>query len=248
MGIHHLTHCLTIPHSSSDMSIRSFASFSSLILTAGALTMLLLVILGGTSYSTPLNQFWFLSAFTGHIPGAPDTSTWTLWNYCTNVNGLNTNCTEVSAAYPFDPIANFGTTKDVPVEFITNDSFYYYTSRTMFAFFIIAAVTTAAALVSSLLALCSRIGSAISTVFSFAALISAVIAAVLMTVVFVMAQQGFQAAGESAQLGVLNFGLVWAAVACLILATLGFCCGCCAPKEGGWMPRRFWRKREEEAF
>jgi hypothetical protein len=90
---------------------------------------------------------------------------WTLWGVCgATTDGKNVNCPSPKAAYPFDPSANFG--NGVPSYFIDNSNFFYYTSRFMFAFFIIAVAFAAFSLLTGLLALCSRLGSAVSSVFA----------------------------------------------------------------------------------
>jgi hypothetical protein len=77
---------------------------------------------------------------------------------------MNVNCPNPVAAYPFDPAANFNS--GVPAYFLVHQNYYYYTSRFMFAFYIIAVAFAAFSLLTGLLALCSRLGSAVSSVFA----------------------------------------------------------------------------------
>lgn len=69
------------------------------------------------------------------------------------------------AAYPFSPADNFGD-NNVPVYFVDNENFFYYTSRFMFAFFLIAITFSVVSVFAGFFAFCSRLGSAISSVFS----------------------------------------------------------------------------------
>lgn len=91
---------------------------------------------------------------------------WTLWGVCgATTNGKNVNCGKHHPAYPFSPEDNFGNV--VPAYFIDHEHFFYYTSRFMFAFFLIAITFAVISLFTGLLALCSRLGSAISSIFAF---------------------------------------------------------------------------------
>ena len=89
----------------------------SLVLIAGALLLMLLVVIGGAVDKNPTNQFYFLQADTSAIPGAPATSRWTFWNTCGDTNGRNV-CPHVHPAYAFDPQKNFGTTTGVPTSLV----------------------------------------------------------------------------------------------------------------------------------
>lgn len=90
---------------------------------------------------------------------------WTLWGVCgATADGKNVNCGKLTPAFPFDPAANFGT-GSVPDAFISNSSFYYYTTRFMFAFFLIAVAFAVFSIFTGLLALCSRLGSAVTSIF-----------------------------------------------------------------------------------
>ena len=92
---------------------------------------------------------------------------WTLWGICgATTDGKNVNCGSRVPAYPFDPATNFNGSSAVPAYFALNQHFYYYTSRFMFAFFLIAVAFAVFSLFTGLLALCSRLGSAVSSVFA----------------------------------------------------------------------------------
>ena len=81
---------------------------------------------------------------------------------------MNVNCPASKAAYPFSPYYSFGS--GVPIYFENNQNFFYYTSRIMFSFYIIAVAFALFSVVTGLLALCSRLGSAVSSVFALVSL------------------------------------------------------------------------------
>lgn len=84
-----------------------------------------------------------------------------------------------------------------------------------------------------------------------------IIAASLMTAVFVRGRDEFHNAGINASLGVKAFGFTWGSVGCLLFATLGFCCVACGPGRtgrtrdnnvaSGTRTGRFWRMRNRKA-
>ena len=91
----------------------------SLIILAGGVLLQLLTILSGGVNSSPINKIYFLEAGDiGSISGARNPSRWTFFAICGAENGLNANCGKPVPALPFDPPRNFGTTQDVPEQFI----------------------------------------------------------------------------------------------------------------------------------
>ena len=102
---------------STDEFLGAPLAIVSLVLIAGALLLMLLVVIGGAVDKNPTNQFYFLQADTSAIPGAPGTSRWTFWNTCGDTNGRNA-CPHVHPAYAFDPKKNFGTTTGVPASLV----------------------------------------------------------------------------------------------------------------------------------
>ena len=190
----------------------------------------------------------FLTRFVGY-------GQWTLWGVCgATDSGKNVNCPPTTAAYPFSPADNFGAS-NVPLYFVAHENMFYYTSRFMFAFFLIAVAFAVFSLFTGLLALCSRLGSAVSSVFALAALVIDIIAAALMTACFVQGRDHFNDVGITASLGVKAFGFAWGSVGCLLFATFGFCCAACGPgrknrdyNSGTSSTRtgRFWRRRNRK--
>ena len=75
------------------------------------------------------------------------------------------NCGDRHPAYPFSPIDNFGA-GNVPADFNRHENLYYFGSRFMFAFLLIAITFAVISVFMGLLALCSRLGGAISSFFA----------------------------------------------------------------------------------
>ncbi|MCJ1263333.1 hypothetical protein MMC22_003203 [Lobaria immixta] len=206
------------------MAPRPLFALASLVLIAGAILLTFLTLLGGASDESPTNRFYFLQADTSGIAGAASLTRWTFWNACSVVNGRN-DCPKVHPAYPFDPPRNFdGPDDGIPPQFIGGHK-YYYLTRFMFAFILIGLFFAVCSLFLGLLALCSRIGSFLSSALCSVALFFQAITASLMTAVFILGRRNFRSIGKSADLGKYNFGFMWAATACLLLATVLFCVG-----------------------
>lgn len=141
-------------------------------------------ILSGAVNSAPINQFYFLQAATTSIPDARNPSRWTFFAVCGRdpSTGHNANCGAVVPALPFDPPRNFGTTDNVPGQFIGTHT-YFYLSRFMFAFYLIALFFAVCALFTGLLAMCSRLGGYLSGLTVAIALFFQALAAALLTYV-----------------------------------------------------------------
>lgn len=153
----------------------------SLLFTAGALLLMLFIILAGAINQAPVNKWYFLQANTGNIPQAPSVARWTFWNLCPVVDGKNV-CGPVQPAFPFDPAGgkNFGTTSHVAPQFIGTKK-WYLESRFMFAFELIALFFAGCSLLTGVLALCTRIGAYLSGFLALMALIFQTATAALMT-------------------------------------------------------------------
>lgn len=171
---HHLTNATPEP----------VLALSALLLVAGGIVMQFFTILSGAVNSAPLNQFYFLEATTSGIPNARNPSRWTFFAVCGRdpSTGHNTNCGAVVPALPFDPPRNFGTTENVPEQFV-GTNMYFYLSRFMFAFYLIALFFAACALLTGLLALCSRLGGYLSGLTVAIALFFQTLSAALLTYV-----------------------------------------------------------------
>jgi len=228
------------------MAAKAIFGLVSLVFVAGAILLHFFVLLAGAVNGSPLSSVYFLQADTNGIANSPGGLTrWTFWNaYSVDMNG-NTISGDVHPAFPLDPPSNFGTTNNIPAGFI-DTQYYYYMTRFMFAFNLIGLFFAVLALFTGLAALCSRIGSYLSSFLTFVALVFDILFAVLMTTAYVKGRDLFMADGRSADLGRYAFGFVWAAVALLMLATVLFCMGGAFSKSseyGSSAGRRFGRKR-----
>ncbi len=157
---------------------------AALVLVAGGIVMQIFTILSGAINSAPINQFYFLEAATSGIPDARNPSRWTFFAICGRdpASGHNANCGAVVPALPFDPPRNFGTTENVPEQFV-GTNMYFYLSRFMFAFYLIALFFAVCGLFTGLLALCSRLGGYLSALTVAMALFFQALAAALLTYV-----------------------------------------------------------------
>ncbi|KKY24762.1 putative actin cortical patch protein sur7 [Phaeomoniella chlamydospora] len=182
------------------MAARPLFALISMILVAGAIVLTFFVLLAGAINDNPVNKFYFLSADTSDITGAPAESRWTFWNVCgTTSNGRN-DCGKVHPAYPFNPPSNFGTKTNVPQQFIGTKE-YYYLTRFMFAFDLIYLFFAVCSLAVGLLALCTRIGSYLAGLFAMIAAFFSVLTAALMTAAYVKGRNNFISNDQTAHLG-----------------------------------------------
>lgn len=84
----------------------------SLILLAGAIVLMLFVILSGVKNTSPLNKTYFLSADTSKIPGARAVSQWTYFYIC---GAGNKNCGSPVPALPLRGKYDFPTANGMNV-------------------------------------------------------------------------------------------------------------------------------------
>ncbi|KAA8647230.1 hypothetical protein EYZ11_004746 [Aspergillus tanneri] len=200
---------------------RAALGFLGLFFTASALLLMFLTFLGGARNSTPLNIIYFLQVDTRTIPGAPDLSRWTFWNLCrVNENGKS-ECGTSYPDFPFDPPShrNFDTTTNIPSAFVGTNH-YFLTSRFTFPFLLMALFFAVISLFTGFLAMCTRLGSYLSSIMAWVALFFQIISTCLMTAVYVQGRNKFNANGQTARLGVKAFAFMWTAVACLLLSCI----------------------------
>ncbi|CRG85692.1 SUR7 family protein FMP45 [Talaromyces islandicus] len=222
---------------------RPIFSLLALFFTAGAMLLMFLTLLGGATNHTPLNNIYFLEADTSRIPGAPSTSRWTFWNLCSVRNGKN-QCGSVHPCFPFDPPdrRNFGTDTNVPSQFLGTNH-YWLLSRFMFPFILIALFFATCSLFLGFVAICTRIGSYLSSLLAWLAWVFQVITTCLMTACFVQGRNHFNSAGDHATLGSKSFGFMWTAVVCLTISTVLYCVGGSRGKAEEGYSGRETRKR-----
>lgn len=84
----------------------------SLLLLAGAIVLMLFVILSGVKNTTPLNKTYFLSADTSNISGARSISQWTYFHIC---GAGNKNCGAAVPALPLRGSYDFPSANGVNV-------------------------------------------------------------------------------------------------------------------------------------
>jgi hypothetical protein len=204
---------------------------------------------------TPFNKTYFIQVNTAGTSATRNPTRWTFFYLCGAQNGLNANCAPPTAALPFDPPRNFGSTRGVPGSFIGTHH-YYYLSRFMFAFYLIALFFAAIAFFTGILALCTRLGSYLSGLTVAVAAFFQALAAALMTYVifllsatssqtnkscsacFVQGRNAFRRNGHNATLGRYGFGWTWAAFAAYFLCMILFCLGGAVSKDHTKTPRK----------
>lgn len=186
-----------------------------LVLLAGTVLMLLLTILSGSSDHTPLNKFYWLSADTSNIKGAPSESAWTFWGVCEKSN--YSECT-LGPAYPISPKDNFHTTQGVPSDFVDNRDTYYFLTRFSFSFTIVGICFAGIAFIIGVLGLCFTVIDRVSVAFILIALFFIAGMASMQTAAIVLAKNAFNDDNKKAHIGVKLMALMWATVACLIIS------------------------------
>ncbi|KAA8570126.1 hypothetical protein EYC84_002457 [Monilinia fructicola] len=185
------------------------------------------VILGGVTHTSPLDKTYFLRADTSGIAGARPT---TQWNYFYNCGSGNNDCGKPVPALPFG-YAWLGGGDGAPSSLLgshgkhTTSFSYYYMWRFGWVFYLMGLLFTVFAFFTSMLAVCSRLGSFLGALMTMAALFFFTLGASLMTAEFVKARNQFNHAGLSAHLGKYAFGFTWAAWACLFLSMILLCIG-----------------------
>ncbi|KAG5362154.1 SUR7 family protein [Yarrowia sp. C11] len=208
------------------MVLRPLFGATSILLIAGATLLSFFVLLAGARDSAPLNNFYWMEASTSSIPGAPDTTRWTTYNYCGVADGKNADCSPNKADFPFDPVRNFGTEEGVPEEFIGTNKWYYLT-RFAWPFYIISLFFTVLTLFVSVFSLCSRLGSALALTLNGVSVFFWTIASGLSTACFAQAKGHF----SDAKLGTKMFAFIWTTEFILLLTLFFFGFACCAGKK-----------------
>lgn len=227
----------------------------SLIFLAGAIVMMVFVILSGVRGTSPLDDTYFLRADTSGITGARDTSQWTYFYVC---SPGNVNC---GGAWPDPPVgwAWDADAADVPVGLggshgnNTTSGYYYYLWRFGWVFYLLGFFFTVITFFMGFLACLGRLGAALSGLAALTTLFFFSLAASLMTATFVKMRDAFQAADRDATIGRYAFGFTWAAWACVFLSTVLFFLGVLGGREkapggathaGGRRRGRFGRREK----
>ncbi|EXJ63731.1 hypothetical protein A1O7_00066 [Cladophialophora yegresii CBS 114405] len=212
-------------------SRNSLFGLVSLILLAAGLLFMFFILLAGAIDANPVNRFYILQADTARIPGAPPVSRWSYWNVCGVRNG-RTFCgdqdySNIHPAFPLDPSSRrtFDTRVGVPRNFFQHHAYYFYLTRIMFAFMLMALFFAVLGLFTGLLALCTRLGSYLSSLMTMIAMIFQAVNASLMTAAYIKGRNNFRNNGQRSDIGKYAFGFEWAAFACFLICTILFCMG-----------------------
>lgn len=195
--------------------MRLINTFFNLFFLAGACLLLIFVVLSGSSRHFPLNKFYWVEADTSDIPNAPaDTSAWTFWGVC-DKNDYSKCLT--GPAYPISPEDNFDTTKNVPQDFLNNQSTYFYLSRFAFAFCLIALGFSGLSLIIGVMGLCFTIIDKVVMFLISVALFFMAAFASFQTAVTVLAKNAFSDEDRHSKVGAKSMGIMWAAFVCLVI-------------------------------
>jgi hypothetical protein len=198
------------------MKLPFFVFISQLFFLAGTTLLLIFIVLSGSINHSPINRFYWIQADTSDIPNAPAESRWTYWGL-TSVSDGKSVSDNLAPAYPFSPIDNFGTTENVPQDFIDNRDVYYFLSRFAFAFFWIALAFVGISLILSIFSICSYSIVKLNGWMLTGGLLFTAGATSFETAICVMGKNAFHDAGKSAKLGVDLIAMSWTAVTCLII-------------------------------
>ena len=191
-----------------------------LLLLAGTTLLLIFIVLSGASNNFPFNTFYSIKGDTSDIAGTYDESAWNFWGVCDSNN--TSNC-RAGPAYPISPVDNFGTTDNVPSDFVDDRNTYYYLSRFAFAFLLLALGFTIFALLVNILGFCTALIHRVLMMLVVMALIFTSGFAAFTTAVTVLAKNAFNSDGKSALLGVKYLAMTWAAFACMLLVFFKTC-------------------------
>ncbi|EGW30390.1 uncharacterized protein SPAPADRAFT_157349 [Spathaspora passalidarum NRRL Y-27907] len=195
--------------------MRVIHTFLNQFFLVGATLLLVLTVISGTTNNSSLRNFYWLRADVAGIQNAPaDTSVWTFWGVCDKSNF--TNCI-LGPAFPISPTDNFGTTENIPTDFIDNRNTYFYLSRFAFAFAIIALAFTGLAVIVEFLAYCFElIDRVVIFLITFGVFFMAGFAS-MQTAVVVLARNAFRNGGRTSNVNATLLGVTWAAFACLVI-------------------------------
>lgn len=202
--------------------MRIITTFINLFILAGALLLMFLIVMAGSTDTHPLNKFYWLKADTSDIPGAYSESSWSFWGVCDHNNFHD--C-KLGPAYPISPVDNFDTTSNVPSDFVDNRDNFYYLSRFGFSFLIIALFFGVFAFIIYVLGFCFAFIDAVFMGFVTITLVFFAGFASVMTACAVLARNAFSSDDKDASLGVKLLAMTWACFTCLLIV---FFCSCYA--------------------
>lgn len=206
--------------------MRRFLTLIPIILLLGAALLLFFVNLVGANNSGVLGEFYWSEVETNGTPWTSFGKTrWTLYNMCGVKDGKNFDCTSTTPAYAYSPADNFDSTKGLPESFSDNRDTYYYLTRFAYAFLLIGIVFSVVSLVPVILSCCLSgfVSGILSSVATGIALLFTVAGAAVITAAHVRGRNVFNDNGYSAHVSAKSFGILWAAVACLLISFIWMC-------------------------
>lgn len=192
---------------------------------AGSALLLFFINLIGTNNSGVIGEFYWSEVDSSSLDSSRDKTRWTLYSICDVKDGKNSGCTSRSPAFPYSPSDNFDSSDNLPDTFIKNRDLYYYLSRFAYAFFLIGIAFSIIALIPVILSCCLTgfITGILSSVAVGTALLFTAAGAAFNTAIHVKGRNAFNDAGIPSHLDTKTFGILWAAVACLLLAFIWMC-------------------------
>ncbi|RLV96541.1 Protein SUR7 [Spathaspora sp. JA1] len=195
--------------------MRAIHTFINQFFLVGAVLLLVLTVISGTTNNSSLRNFYWLRADTSGIPNAPaDLSVWTFWGVCDKNNFHE--CV-LGPAFPILPQDNFRTTENIPEDFLENRNTYFYLSRFAFAFAIMTLAFAGLALIVEFLAYCFELIDRIVIFLITLAVFFMAGFASFITAVVVLARNAFKNGGRQANVNATLLGVTWAAFVCLLI-------------------------------
>lgn len=211
-----------------------FVTFIPLVFLLASAVLLIFTVVNGASTSSPLDKLYWSQTDTSNIAGAPfDLSRWTFYTLCGVNNGNNVNCLPVDGIYPYSPYDNFPSGRsDLPRDFIVNRNTYYHLSRSAYALILISLAGSVISFVVTPLGFCFKAcGGGFAGFFTLITFLFGAAGASCLTAAHVMGRKHFNDNGFPTQLGSAAFGILWAAVFCLLMSFIGCCMLCCGNKR-----------------
>lgn len=215
------------------------------IFLAGTTLVLIFLTLSGATNHFPFNTFYWVRGDTSAISGAPVQSAWTFWGVC-DYNDFG-SCTS-GPAFPISPVDNFGTTVNVPSDFVTNRNTFYYLTRFSFAFLLLGLAFAGFAFFIVIVGFCFSVVDKVVAGLVVFALFFISATASLQTAANVLAKNAFTNDGLSAHIGVKSMALLWTAEACLLIAFFNTCAANIAQSYRKHIERVHGNKEAEEEY
>ena len=183
-----------------------------LLFLAGNTLLLILIIISGSTNSSPINEFFWVEGDTSGIANAGNVTRWTFWGACSAVDGNNVCGSDLSPAYPISPVDNFHTKENVPQKFISDRDTFYYLTRFSFSFFWVALAFIGITFLLYIVSWWSLEFTKVVFCLLVFGMLFDVAAVCLQTAATVMAKNAFTDDDRHAKLGSKMLGMAWATV------------------------------------